>query len=89
MPRAYQEADGRQEAVAARFSTRREGGDLVYGFKLGRYDHARPLVIDPVVLAYCGYIGDSYRGYGIAVDAAGNTYLTGSTLSAAAAEFAR
>src|SRR6185503_5141901 len=54
-----------------------------HAFKLGRYDHARPLVIDPVVLVYCGYIGGvGHEDVGsIAVDAAGNAYVTGSTTS--------
>jgi len=35
-------------------------------------------------LDYCGYIGGSGRdlGYGVAVDAAGNAYVTGETSSA-------
>jgi hypothetical protein len=51
-------------------------------FELGRYDRRRPVVIDPV-LAYSTYLGGSGgdAGNGIAVDAAGNAYVTGFTTS--------
>jgi hypothetical protein len=82
-PVAYQEIDGRRVEVASAYSTRSNGADFVYAFKLGRYDRTRPLVIDPVVLVYCGYIGGDGEdgGYGIAVDAGGNAYVTGTTMS--------
>jgi concanavalin A-like lectin/glucanase superfamily protein/beta-propeller repeat-containing protein len=50
------------------------------GFSLGRYDRTRPLIIDPV-LVYSSFLGGSGDEVinGIAVDAAGNAYLTGST----------
>src|SRR5262249_48103130 len=52
-------------------------------FQVGAYDHSRPLVIDPLVLGYSTYLGGSAadQGFGIAVDGAGNTYVTGTTLS--------
>jgi len=51
-------------------------------FEIGPYDAARPLVIDPV-LVYSTYLGGASEdlGYGIAVDSAGNAYVTGSTNS--------
>lgn len=50
-----------------------------YGFDLGPYDPSRPLVIDPAVLVYAGFVAtaDYDRGLGIAVDAAGAAYLCG------------
>jgi hypothetical protein len=53
-----------------------------FGFALGAYDPALPLVIDPV-LAWSTYLGGSGldAGPAIAVDAAGNTYVTGNTTS--------
>jgi hypothetical protein len=57
----------------------------VYGFRIGTYDPSRVLVLDPVVLFHCGYIGGVYwdSGYGIAVDSEGNAYITGATDSPA------
>jgi hypothetical protein len=57
-------------------------GDGTVGIQLGGYDAGRALVIDPV-LTYSTYLGGSGndRGYGIAVDSADNTYVTGTTAS--------
>jgi hypothetical protein len=51
-------------------------------FQLAPYDPSRPLIIDPV-LSYSTYLGGNYQdfGAGIAVDSAGNAYVTGSTFS--------
>jgi Beta-propeller repeat/Putative binding domain, N-terminal len=63
-----------------------QGGYRVRGrevaFELARYDAAKPIVIDPV-LVYSTYLGgnNSDFGYGIAVDSSGNAYVTGSTPS--------
>ncbi|MCP4215555.1 MAG: hypothetical protein GY765_12955 [bacterium] len=50
-----------------------------YGFEVGAYDGSRELIIDPVVLAYSTYLGSSEwdNGKGIAVDASGIVYVTG------------
>ena len=52
------------------------------GFEVASYDHARELVIDPAI-TYSTYIGNNNddRARGVAVDAAGNTYVVGSTMS--------
>jgi len=54
-----------------------------YGFRVGAYDPTRPLVLDPAVLIYCGYIGGFYfdPGYDIAVDGDGNAYVAGATMA--------
>ncbi|HEX8353627.1 MAG TPA: SBBP repeat-containing protein [Pyrinomonadaceae bacterium] len=80
-PFAYQEeADGRRVEVAARYVPR---GRREVGFEVGPHDPARPLVIDPV-LAYSTYLGggaSNDTAHGIAIDAAGNAYVTGETIS--------
>jgi hypothetical protein len=85
-PIAYQLVDGRRTQVAAAFELEdgSDSGRKAYSFRLGEYDPARELIVDPVTLVYCGYIGGSAddRGYGIAVDGEGNAYVTGDTFSA-------
>jgi len=51
-------------------------------FRVGDYDRTRPLIIDPV-LSYSTYLGGSgsEEGTGIAVDATGAVYVTGTTSS--------
>ena len=51
-------------------------------FEIGSYDHSKALIIDPT-LSYSTYLGGSGDddGYGIAVDSAGNAYVTGQTVS--------
>jgi hypothetical protein len=87
-PIAYQEVDGKHVSVPVEFalgSASGEGAEAVtdYGFRLGVYDPSLPLVIDPAVLIYCGYLGGSAqeRGFGIAVDSQGCAYVTGETNS--------
>jgi hypothetical protein len=84
-PVAWQEIGGERVAVETAFRLSDGSGDggHPFGFRAGGYDPSRPLILDPAVLVYCGYIGgsDFDTGYGIAVDAAGNAYVTGSTVS--------
>ncbi|HJZ94793.1 MAG TPA: SBBP repeat-containing protein [Gemmataceae bacterium] len=78
-PVAYQlDATGRRLAVAARFVL---SGTRVT-FEVGPYDTSRDLVIDPV-LKYGTFLGgrESDRAFAVAADAAGNSYVTGVTLS--------
>ena len=82
-PMAYQGTEGNRQDVAAAYVLEGKTGaeGQVYGFRLGAFDPSRLLVIDPVMLVYAGYIGGTAddRGQGIAVDAAGNAYVTGFT----------
>src|SRR5262249_29675216 len=54
----------------------------VVGFEVGEYDRSRPLVIDPA-LVYSTYLGGAAddAAAAIAVDAAGQAYVTGVTAS--------
>jgi hypothetical protein len=76
-PLAYQEVDGRRQEVHSRYVV---AGRNQIGFEVGSYDQSKPLVIDPI-LSYSTYLGGTGedRGYGIAVDGAGNAYVTGVT----------
>ncbi|MBI3476057.1 MAG: SBBP repeat-containing protein [Acidobacteria bacterium] len=77
-PQIYQQVNGARREI--------RGGYVInkneVGFRVGSYDHQRQLIIDPV-LAYSTYLGGSGRdfGTGIAVDLAGNAYVTGYTYS--------
>jgi len=77
-PVAYQRGPRGQEAVASWYVVR---GEQEVGIGVGEYDTTRELVIDPVVLSYSTYLGGSGtdEGFGIAVDSAGNAYVTGRT----------
>jgi len=61
----------------------------VYGFTVGDYDRTKILILDPEMLVYCGFIGGSGGdgGGGIAVDDAGNAYVTGATINSTEATF--
>jgi Beta-propeller repeat len=78
-PVTYQEVDGRRQEIASQYVLG-ESGEV--GFEIGAYDRSQPLVIDPV-LSYATFLGgnDSELVEGIAVDAAGNAYVTGNTYS--------
>jgi uncharacterized protein (TIGR03437 family) len=78
-PVAFQEVNGRRRAVRARY--RLDRGRRV-GIELGRYDAARPLVIDPVLLysTFLGGLGGE-QGFGLALDRDGNMYVAGETSS--------
>jgi hypothetical protein len=78
-PVVYQEAKGERREVAGRFEL--SDGDLL-GFTVGGYDKALPLIIDPT-LVYSTYLGGTGalgdQAYAIAVDSAGEAYVTGQT----------
>jgi len=75
-PIAYQEVNGKRRAVDCRYRIRNQVVDL----DIGAYDVNKLLIIDPL-LAYSTYFGGggNEEGNSIAVDRAGNVYLTGFT----------
>ncbi len=80
-PQAYQTnaATGEHRRVACRYRLNLE--DSTVTFELGRYDHRRPLVIDPTVQfsTYTGSTSDNW-GFTATYDAAGNMYSGGIVL---------
>src|ERR1051326_2162352 len=79
VPSIYQTVNGAKRSVGGRYVHHRDGS---VGFEIPRYDHSRTLVIDPV-LSYSTLLGGfNDYGYAIAVDPAGNAYVTGYTNSA-------
>jgi len=79
-PVVYQEVDAVRREVAGGYMLTDEGR---VGIRLAAYDRSRPLIVDPV-LTYSTFLGSLGNdiGHGIAVDAAGHVYVTGSTTSA-------
>jgi len=78
-PIIYQEIGGRKSLVSGHYVLT---GHRQIGMVVGAYNARARLVIDPV-LVYSTYLGGSGEdvGHGIAVDAAGAAYVTGSTAS--------
>ena len=69
-PLAFQEVGGVRQEVRVQYEL---VGNGEVGFRLGRYDRDRPLVIDPVLTYSASGIG----GLAVAVDREGNAYVTG------------
>src|SRR5207237_2010050 len=77
-PRAYQTIDGIEKNVDVAYVISRDQ----VKFKIGDYDKAKPLIIDPL-LVYSTYLGGSGpdQGNSITVDVEGSVYVTGVTTS--------
>lgn len=78
-PQLYQQSGNTRHNVAGSYVLAHE--DEVH-FQVAAYDRRRPLVIDPV-LTYSTYLGGSNADFAqaVAVDSAGNAYVTGQTTS--------
>jgi IPT/TIG domain/Beta-propeller repeat len=98
-PISYQEINGRQAEIttsfnlnsicnpqsprAKRIAAKAIRNQQVYGFHVGSYDKRKPLVIDPAVIIYAGFIGGTKNDTAlrVAVDNSGNAYVVGLTTS--------
>lgn len=80
-PLLYQKTGDARQPVYGRFVL---AGNNQVCFKVGDYDKSKELVIDPT-LKYSTYLGTTVedRALAIAVDAAGNVYMTGKTATVA------
>ncbi len=81
-PLTYQQQGGSRQEIASRYVVNGTG----VRFEVGAYDPTQPFVIDPLVLGYSTFLGGAGSGddlgEAIALDAAGNAYVTGRTDSA-------
>lgn len=77
-PRIYQVRDGQDIYVSGGYRLKKNE----LAFNVGSYDKKLPLIIDPV-LSYSTYVAGSSTdaAAGIALDSAGNAYITGYTFS--------
>ncbi|MGB8013002.1 MAG: SBBP repeat-containing protein [Terriglobales bacterium] len=77
-PVAYQEKNGARHEIAASYTITNKNR---IGFEVAEYDANQPLYIDPLLYStYLGGNGNDF-GYAIALDSAGNAYVTGQTFS--------
>jgi uncharacterized repeat protein (TIGR01451 family) len=86
-PHIYQEIGDVKQEVSGQYivyplPSRANKNEGIHGvsFQVAEYDTTKPLIIDPV-LSYSTYLGGNSgdQGHSIAVDAAGNAYITGMT----------
>jgi hypothetical protein len=75
-PLIYQTVSGTRQPVKGAF---RLDSAKTVSFSLGSYDRTKPLIIDPI-LGYSTFLGDVSTAQAVAVDSAGNAYVTGYTL---------
>ena len=83
-PVIYQEIGGERRIVAGRYALK---GKNRAAFRIARYDRTEPLVIDPTLVystyvGCCQVLGYNFVGQGMAIDAGGSVYVTGSISSA-------
>ena len=78
-PVVYQERAGRRTQVDGHYEPR---GDRQFALLVGKYDHTRPLIIDPTLVFFSSVGGSGPdQVNGLALDSQGNIYLAGQTAS--------
>jgi len=84
-PFTYQMIEGVKNEIPLSFKleSHNDNDVTVCSFDISDYDPDLPLIIDPSMLVYCGYIGGDRDegGCGITVDSAGCAYITEYTQS--------
>ena len=81
-PFVYQDVGGTRVAVPSAYAIEQgTNGDQQIGFRLGAYDRALPLVIDPAVLVYSGFVGGlgGDAVWAMALGPGGVVYVAGQT----------
>lgn len=78
-PFVYQEVNGSKQEIPGSYKLKAKH---LITFEVATYDQSKPLIIDPT-LSFSTYLGGNGgdQGAGIAVDAAGNAFVTGGTQS--------
>ncbi len=81
-PLAWQVIDGKRVDVPVRFALESQADASVASFVLGDYDRRQPLILDPAIFVFSGFIGGAGNeiGYAMAVDGSG-VYVAGETTS--------
>ncbi|MBV9470761.1 MAG: SBBP repeat-containing protein, partial [Abitibacteriaceae bacterium] len=82
-PVVYQKINGQRYNIPSHYIIRNPQSairNVEVGFQLATYDKTQPVIIDPV-LSYSTYLGGNLadQANAIAVDGAGNAYITGQT----------
>lgn len=83
-PITYQQVDGRRRPVSSRYRVHTAQPEMFeFSFDVGEYDAEIPLVVDPILPVYCGYVGgmNDEDLFGCAVDGNGDLYVMGRTFS--------
>lgn len=90
-PLVYQETDAGRVLISSSFDVLSPVADDrgVYTFRVGEYDQERPLIIDPTILLYSGYVAEipieepfSFfePHFRVALDGSRNAYIVGVTM---------